>query len=558
RTTSIPPPSSQPPHHLLTTATFTAPQGCVDFAPVGDAFGLIFAPVKVRWVLTDPKRVRLIYMVNTIRVRVVCLKHQQGCVGLSRHHNGCVWFPRHQGNALKVHLVVQECTKGAFGCAEMPTKMRIEQYFLMTDYSLWEVILNGDSPAPIRVVDGVLQPVAPTTAEQRLARKNELKARGTLLMALPDKYQLKFNSHKDTKTLMEAIEKRFGGMQRLRRLQKLISQLEILGVSLSHEDINLKFLRSLPSDWRTNTLICRNETDLEEQSLDVSAGASVSAVIAKIHVSPLPNVDSLSNDVIYSFFASQSNSPQLDNDDLKQIDADDLEEMDLKWSPKDTRRNDAAEPKRRNVPVETSTSNALVSQCDGVYSYDWSFQANEEPTNYAPMAFSSLSSSSDNEPTEQVKSPRPSVQHVETSIPTATPKPASPKPTSNGKRRNRKACFVCQSLDHLIKDCDYHDQKMAQNPPRNHVPRGYHKHYARMPLTNSQRVHKSKLVTINAARLITAAMPKIKVTRPRHAKPIVTKPTTPPRRHINRSPSPKASNSPPRVTVVKAPMVNAA
>nr|GFD19262.1 hypothetical protein [Tanacetum cinerariifolium] len=73
-------------------------------------------------------------------------------------------------------------------------KMRIERYFIMTDYSLWEVILNGDSPVPTRVIDGVLQPVAPTTAEQRLARKNELKARGTLLMALPDKHQLKFNS----------------------------------------------------------------------------------------------------------------------------------------------------------------------------------------------------------------------------------------------------------------------------------------------------------------------------------------------------------------------------
>nr|GFC01163.1 ribonuclease H-like domain-containing protein [Tanacetum cinerariifolium] len=89
--------------------------------------------------------------------------------------------------------------------------MRIEQYFLMTDYSLWEVILNGDSPVPTRIVEGVVQPVAPTTAEQKLTRKNELKARGTLLMALPDKHKLKFNSHKDAKTLTEAIEKRFGG-----------------------------------------------------------------------------------------------------------------------------------------------------------------------------------------------------------------------------------------------------------------------------------------------------------------------------------------------------------
>nr|GEZ61400.1 hypothetical protein [Tanacetum cinerariifolium] len=81
----------------------------------------------------------------------------------------------------------------------------------MTDYSLWEVILNGDSPVPTRIIEGVVQPVAPTTTEQKLARKSELKAHGTLLMALPDKHQLKFNSHKDANTLIEAIEKRFGG-----------------------------------------------------------------------------------------------------------------------------------------------------------------------------------------------------------------------------------------------------------------------------------------------------------------------------------------------------------
>nr|GEU88742.1 ribonuclease H-like domain-containing protein [Tanacetum cinerariifolium] len=622
-------------------------------------------------------------------------------------------------------------------------KIRIEQYFLMTDYSLWEVILNGDPPAPARVIDG-----------------------------------------------------------------KLISQLELLRVSLSQKDINLKFFRSLPFEWKTHTLIWRNKTNLKKQSLDdlfnslkiyeakvkssssvststqniafntdstnepVSAVASVSAVSAKIPVSALPNMDSLSNAVIYSFFASQSNSLQLDNDDIKQIDADDLEEMDLKWQM------------------------AMLT----------SFQADEEPTNYALMAFSSSSSSSDNEvvsfskactkayatlqlhydkltadyrksqfdaisyqtglesvearlvvyqqnesifeedikllklevqlrdnalviliknlekaeqerddlklrlekfqtssknlsellasqtndktglgynsqvftramfdydyylssgsdeslppnpiydryqsdngyhdvpppytgtfmplkpdlafhnapndvkivhhafnvelsptkpdndlshthrpsapiiedwvsdseeesetkisqnvlsfvqPTEQVKSPRPSIQHVETSIPIANPKTAIPKPTSNGKRRNRKACFVCKSLDHLIKDYDYHEKKMAQTPPRNHAPRGHPKHYASMPLLNPQRhvvpttvVPKSKLVPINAARLITAVVPKINVTRPRQDKPIVTKPTSPPRRHVNRITSPKASNFPPKVTAVKAPMGN--
>nr|GEW38662.1 ribonuclease H-like domain-containing protein [Tanacetum cinerariifolium] len=183
---------------------------------------------------------------------------------------------------------------------------------------------------------------------------------------------------------MDAIEKTFGGNKKIKKvqktllkqqyenfsgsssesldqiqdkLQKLISQLEILGKSLSQEDINLKFLRSLPSD------------------------------------------------------------PQLDNEDLKQIDVDDLEEMGLKWqmamltmrarrllqrtgrnlganetttigfdmtkvecynfqrqghftrgcrSPRDTRNNDT---QRRTVPVETSTSNALVSHCDGVRTF---------------------------------------------------------------------------------------------------------------------------------------------------------------------------------------------
>nr|GEY90283.1 hypothetical protein [Tanacetum cinerariifolium] len=64
-------------------------------------------------------------------------------------------------------------------------------------------------------------------------------------------------------------------------------------------------------------------------------------------------------------------------------------------SPKDTRRNVVAEPQRRNVPVETSTSNALVSQCNGVGTYDWRFQEEEEPINYALMAFTSSSSNNE-------------------------------------------------------------------------------------------------------------------------------------------------------------------
>ncbi|GKB24992.1 hypothetical protein Tco_0864393 [Tanacetum coccineum] len=148
-------------------------------------------------------------------------------------------------------------------------KIRIEQYFLMTDYTLWKVIVNGDSPPPKRTVDGVEKTYPPTTTEEKLARKKELKARGTLLMALlPNEHQLKFNTYKCAKTLMEAIEKRFGGNKKSKktqktllkkqyenfigsssegldqtydRLQKLISQLEILGETISQEDMNLAF-----------------------------------------------------------------------------------------------------------------------------------------------------------------------------------------------------------------------------------------------------------------------------------------------------------------------------
>nr|GEX23827.1 ribonuclease H-like domain-containing protein [Tanacetum cinerariifolium] len=430
----------------------------------------------------------------------------------------------------------------------------------------------------------------------------------------------------------------------------------------------IRFMIGYRSLSRTYTLIWRNKTDLEKQSLDdlfnslkiyeaevnssflaststqnitfvsssntditnepVSAAASGSTVSAKMHVSSLLNVVSLSNAVIYSFFDSQSSSSQLHNDDLKQIDADDLKEMNLKWQmamltmrarrflqrtgrnlgsngPTSigfdmskvecynchrkghfarecrvfkqkrsqptmllwpfhlqvlllTMRSDESLPPSpvydryqsgngyhvvpppytgtfmppkpdlvfNNAPNDVETDypafNIKLSPTkpDQDFSHthrssapiieDWVSDSEDESETKTPQNVPSFVQS-----TEQVKSPGPSVQHVKTSIPAATPKPASPKPTSNCKHRNRKAYFVCKIIP------------------------------------------KSKLVTINVARPITDVVPKIKVTRPTQYKPIVTKPNSPTRRYINRSPSPKASNSPPRVTAVKALVVNA-
>nr|GFC55987.1 hypothetical protein [Tanacetum cinerariifolium] len=104
---------------------------------------------------------------------------------------------------------------------------------------------------------------------------------------------------------------------------------------------------------------------------------------------------------------------------------------------------------------------------------------------------------------------------------------------------------------------------MDQTPTRNHAQRGNHQHYASMTLPNPQKhvvpttiLTKSKLVPITAARSVTAAVLKPHVTRPRQAKTVVTKPHSPSRRTINRSPSPKASTFPPKVTAAKVPMVN--
>ncbi|GJW73608.1 hypothetical protein Tco_0132978, partial [Tanacetum coccineum] len=253
------------------------------------------------------------------------------------------------------------------------------------------VIVNGDLLLPKRTVDGVEQTYPPTTTKEKLARKNELKARGTLLMTLPNEHQLKFNTYKCAKTLMEAIKKRFGGNKKspiYDKLQKLISQLEILGETIPQEDMNLN----------------------------------------------------MSDAVIYSLFANQSNSLQLNDEDLQQIDVDDLKEMDLKWQMamltmrakrflnktgrkinvngsetirfnkskvecydchkkgyftrkyRAPRENRNREPIRRNVIVETIETKALVAQ--DRHGYDWSDHAEEGPTNFVPMAYTSTGSSS--------------------------------------------------------------------------------------------------------------------------------------------------------------------
>nr|GEV40829.1 ribonuclease H-like domain-containing protein [Tanacetum cinerariifolium] len=524
-----------------------------------------------------------------------------------------------------------------------------------------------------QVIEGVVQLVAPTTVEQRLARKNELKTRGTLLMALPDKHQLKFYIHKDSKTLMEAIEKRFGGNKETKKdsypyLEEQDrfgrTNLDDLFNSLKIYEAEVKSSYSASTSTQNIAFVSCNNIDSTNEP--VSAVASVSAASAKIPVYALSNVDTLKEMDLKCQMAMLTvrarrflqrternlrvNGPTSMGFDISKVECYSrhkkghfVRECRL---PKDTRRNVAAEPQRRNVSAEeeptnyalmaftssssSSSDNEVVScfkACTKVYAtlqsyYDkltndfrksqfdvisfktgleyvearllvyqqnetvfeedikllklkvqlrdnalivlrQKFKKTEQERDDLKLKLEKFQTSSKNlsqllasqtndktrlcyntqvftssmfdcnemftsetddslpsspiydsfvQPTEQVKTPRPSVKLVETYILAANHKTAIPKPKSLGSSRNRKACFV-------------------------------------------SILTKFKLVPITTVRPVTAAVPKPHVTRPRPAKPIVTKPYSPPRRHINHSLSPKDSSFPLKVTAVKVPHI---
>ncbi|GKC40383.1 hypothetical protein Tco_1052767, partial [Tanacetum coccineum] len=115
------------------------------------------------------------------------------------------------------------------------------------------------------------------------------------------------------------------------RLQKLISQLEIHGECISQEDVIQKFLRSLSPEWNTHTIVWRNKPEIDTLSLDdlynnLKIYEPEGATTASTQVTAVNSttIDNLSDAVIYAFFVSQPNNPQLDNKDLQQIHFDDL------------------------------------------------------------------------------------------------------------------------------------------------------------------------------------------------------------------------------------------
>ncbi|GKC98923.1 hypothetical protein Tco_1169198, partial [Tanacetum coccineum] len=203
----------------------------------------------------------------------------------------------------------------------------------------------------------------PVTTEEKAQKKNDIKARSMLLMALPNEHLMTFNQYKDAKTLFAAIQTRFGGNDATKKTQKtLLKQI------------------SLPSEWNTHVVVWRNKPDLDTMSFDdlynnfkivkqevkgtassslslssssqnmafISSPSSTNEVntaygvsIANTQVIPAStqvstastqvSTANLSDDIVYALIASQPNRSQLVYEDLEQIHEDDIEEMDLKW-----------------------------------------------------------------------------------------------------------------------------------------------------------------------------------------------------------------------------------
>nr|GEV44493.1 ribonuclease H-like domain-containing protein [Tanacetum cinerariifolium] len=206
--------------------------------------------------------------------------------------------------------------------------------------------------------------------------------------------------------------------------EKIGSQLAILVENISQEDLNMKFLRSFPTEWNTHTVVSRNKADLDTISIDdlynnfkiieqevkrtvtissssvsqnmdflSSPGSTNEVDTANIQVSTVStpvstisthdNTANLSDATMYAFLANQPNGSQLVYKDLEQMHEDDLEEMDLKWQlallsmrAKRSPRNQESKPRnqdssRKILNVEDMSSKAMVA-IDGA-GFDWSY-----------------------------------------------------------------------------------------------------------------------------------------------------------------------------------------
>ncbi|GJW52300.1 ribonuclease H-like domain-containing protein [Tanacetum coccineum] len=276
--------------------------------------------------------------------------------------------------------------------------MKMRQYIAITDHILWDIITNGNQTTTDPASPSVS---APKTSLAANARRNNEKALNILLSAIPDRHLLSFHDAVDARSLWKAIKARFGGNEASKKMQKnllkqqfetftigsreeldsayerfqhILSMLELHDATVSIEDANLKFLRSLPSVWHVVATMIRGQPGLDELDFDdlynnlkvyehelkgvsnsnpqniafLSTEVKGSTLkqstaeptnipkgytqAASSKVPTAPNYASHSDEIICSFFSQQASMPTThDDEDLLQIDEDAMEEIDIRW-----------------------------------------------------------------------------------------------------------------------------------------------------------------------------------------------------------------------------------
>ncbi|GJY61032.1 ribonuclease H-like domain-containing protein [Tanacetum coccineum] len=142
--------------------------------------------------------------------------------------------------------------------------------FLLKDMNQDSAHMVAASKVPM------LKPEFPiTSAEDKAQKRLEVKARSTLMMGIPNEHQLKFNSIKDAKKLLEAVEKRFGGNAATKKTQRnlLKHQYENFTVPSSEMldqtfDRLQKLVSYLSPEWNTHVVVWRKKADLDTMSMD--------------------------------------------------------------------------------------------------------------------------------------------------------------------------------------------------------------------------------------------------------------------------------------------------
>ncbi|GJW72344.1 putative ribonuclease H-like domain-containing protein [Tanacetum coccineum] len=318
------------------------------------------------------------------------------------------------------------------------------------------------------------------------------------------------------------------------RFQKLISQLEIHGEVISQEDANLKLLK--------------NDTSSTNEA--VNTAHDVPAARSKGQASSSTYAD----DVMFSFFVNQSNSPQLDNEDLEQIDTDDLEEMDLKWrghfareckAPRNQGNRNGDAP-RRIVPVETPT-NALVVQ-DGICGYNWIYQVEEGPTDFALMAHLSSGSSSSSSSNTEVQNYSKECLESYQSLQKQFDQQREVLKKSNleiivlnnirrvtGQREIRPVWNNAQRVNHQNKFTHPH-------PKRNFVPTAVATKSGQVLVNAAKRSSPRAATSISTARPVNTAAPKLKVNDALPITYLYFKAHSPKRRALNQKSAAKTNN----------------